>query len=135
MLHADHVGRSSEGLDATWLGGEFEHAVLTVKPGPGSYFQDVALYHRPSKTLLLCDAMLSVTEEPPPILTSDPEYVRALLFHARDARCQPRICKPVVLAVCTHASLVALPGETTQHETASTLCLVPRAEAHAPGAR
>lgn len=76
--------RSSEGLDATWLGGEFEHAVLTVKPGPGSYFQDVALYHRPSKTLLLCDAVLSVTEEPPPILTSDPEYVRALLFHARD---------------------------------------------------
>lgn len=34
--------RSSEGLDATWLGGEFEHAVLTVKPGPGSYFQDAA---------------------------------------------------------------------------------------------
>ncbi|EOD38128.1 hypothetical protein EMIHUDRAFT_200596 [Emiliania huxleyi CCMP1516] len=55
--------RSSEGLDATWLGGEFEHA-------------DVALYHRPSKTLLLCDAVLSVTEEPPPILTSDPEYAR-----------------------------------------------------------
>mmetsp|Transcript_16154 Transcript_16154/g.32402 ORF Transcript_16154/g.32402 Transcript_16154/m.32402 type:complete len:232 (-) Transcript_16154:322-1017(-) len=33
---------------------------------------------------MLCDALLAVTEEPPPILTSDPEYVRALLFHARD---------------------------------------------------
>ena len=74
--------RSSEGLDM-W-GGELEHEVLTVKPGPGSYFQDVAFVHKPSKTLLLCDALLAVTEEPPPILTSEPEYTRALLFHARD---------------------------------------------------
>lgn len=66
------------------FGEEFEHEVLTVKPGPGSFFQDVALFHKPSKTLLLCDALLAVTEEPPPILTSEPEYTRALLFHARD---------------------------------------------------
>ena len=76
--------RSSQGSDM-WAGGEFEHEVLTVKPGPGSYFQDVALYHKPSKTVLLCDALLAVTDEPPAILTSDPEYVRALLFHARAA--------------------------------------------------
>ena len=44
----------------------------------------MALFHKPSKTLLLCDALLAVTDEPPPILTSEPEYVRALLFHARD---------------------------------------------------
>ena len=75
--------RSSEGLDL-W-GGELEHEVLTVKPGPGSYFQDVAFVHKPSRTLLICDAILAVTEEPPPILTSEPEYLRALLFHARDA--------------------------------------------------
>ena len=74
--------RSSEGLDL-W-GGEFEHEVLTVKPGPGSFFQDVALYHKASRSVLLCDALLAVTDEPPPILTSDPEYTRALLFHARD---------------------------------------------------
>lgn len=65
-------------------GGEFEHEVLTIKPGPGSYFQDVAFVHKPSKTLLLCDALLAVTPDPPPILTSEPEYTRALLFHARD---------------------------------------------------
>ena len=75
--------RSSAGLDL-W-GGELEHEVLTVKPGPGSYFQDVAFVHKPSRTLLICDAILAVTEEPPPILTSEPEYLRALLFHARDA--------------------------------------------------
>lgn len=51
---------------------------------PGSYFQDVALFHKPSRTLLLCDALLAVTDEPPAILTSEPEYTRALLFHARD---------------------------------------------------
>jgi len=66
------------------LGSEFEHEVLTVKPGPGSYFQDVAIVHKPSRTLLLCDALLAVTEEPPEILTSEPEYTKALLFHARD---------------------------------------------------
>jgi len=33
---------------------------------------------------LLCDALLAVTEEPPEILTSEPEYTKALLFHARD---------------------------------------------------
>ena len=74
--------RSSEGQDL-WCD-EFEHEVLTVKPGPGSYFQDVALFHRPSRSLLLCDALLAVGEEPPPILTSEPEYTRALLFHARN---------------------------------------------------
>lgn len=75
--------RSSAGL-RLW-GGELEHEVLTVKPGPGSYFQDVAFVHKPSRTLLLCDALLAVTEEPPAILTSEPEYTKALLFHARDA--------------------------------------------------
>ncbi len=62
----------------------FKHEVLTVKPGPGSYFQDVALYHVKSKTLCVCDAVLSVTAEPPQILVAEPEYRRALLFHARD---------------------------------------------------
>lgn len=75
--------RSSEGLQELF-GPEFEHEVLTVKPGPGSFFQDVALFHKPSKTLLLCDALIAVNAEPPPILTSEPEYTRALLFHARD---------------------------------------------------
>lgn len=64
---------------------ELEHEVLTVKPGPASAYQDVAVLHRPSRTLLVCDAVFAATDEPPPILTSEPEYTRALLFHARDA--------------------------------------------------
>lgn len=66
------------------LSPELEHQVLTVKPGPGSMFQDVALFHRPSKCLMVCDAVLAVTNEPPAILTEEPEYTRALLFHARE---------------------------------------------------
>jgi len=76
--------RSSNGLGNAVFGAEFEFEVLTVKPGPGSYFQDVALLHKPSKTLLVTDVVLAVTEDPPEILTSEPEYVKALLFHARE---------------------------------------------------
>lgn len=66
--------------------GEIEHEVLTVKPGPGSLYQDVALLHRPSGTVLVCDAVFAVTDEPPRVLTEEDEYVRALLFHARDSK-------------------------------------------------
>ena len=33
---------------------------------------------------MLCDAIFAVNGEPPPILTKEKEYTRALLFHARD---------------------------------------------------
>ena len=68
------------------LGPEFEHAVLTVQPGPGSMYQDVALFHKPSRTLMVCDAVLAVTPDPPDILTAEPEYTTALLFHARESK-------------------------------------------------
>mmetsp|Transcript_3777 Transcript_3777/g.8279 ORF Transcript_3777/g.8279 Transcript_3777/m.8279 type:complete len:534 (-) Transcript_3777:11-1612(-) len=64
--------------------GQLEHEVLTVKPGIGSEFQEAAFYHKASDTLLLCDTIVAVSDEPPFILTEEPEYVRALLFHARD---------------------------------------------------
>ena len=60
----------------------FEHEVLTVKPGPGSYFQDVALYHKRSKTLCVCDAVLAVTAEPLP-----PPSTEAMLSGAVGAVC------------------------------------------------
>ena len=56
------------------------HVTLLFLPLP----KDAAFVHMPSKTLLLCDALFATTSEPPPILTSEPEYLRALLFHARD---------------------------------------------------
>jgi len=68
------------------FGDDFEHQVLTVKPGIGSMYQDVAMLHKPSKTLLVCDAIFAVNGTPPKILTEEEEYTRALLFHARDAK-------------------------------------------------
>jgi len=73
---------SSDGLGL--FDGEFDHAVLTAKASKESVYQEAAFYHKPSKTLLLCDAVISTGIDPPPILTSEPEYTRALLYHARD---------------------------------------------------
>lgn len=64
---------------------QFEHEVLTVKPGIGSEFQEAAFYHKPSNTLLLCDTIVAVDDNPPSILVDEEEYVKALLFHARDS--------------------------------------------------
>lgn len=65
-------------------GGDLEHEVVTVKPGIGSMYQDVALFHKSSETMLVCDAVFGVNGDPPKILQEEEEYVRALLFHARD---------------------------------------------------
>jgi len=78
---------SSQGL-GLW-NNEFHHEVLTTKPPQQSLlraysYQEAAFFHKPTKTLLLCDAILSIPSEPPEILTCCPEYIRALLFHARD---------------------------------------------------
>jgi len=84
--------KSSKGMSKEMWAGEFEHEVLTVNPGPvlpgREAYQDVAFVHKPSRTLLVCDSLFATTVEPPPILTSDPEYVRAMLFHARDSPTQ-----------------------------------------------
>lgn len=44
-------------------------------------FSETAFYHQSSKSLLVTDVVVSVTEEPPAIIQEDP---RALLFHSRD---------------------------------------------------
>lgn len=77
---------SDMNMNMNMWGGELEHEVLTVKPGIGSMFQDVALFHKQSQTMLICDAVFAVTEEPPKILTEEEEYTRALLFHARESK-------------------------------------------------
>jgi hypothetical protein len=62
------------------FGEEFDYAVLDIDLGRGS-FAEVAICHKPSGTLLVTDAVLSVSAEPPDIMQLDPY---PLLFHARE---------------------------------------------------
>jgi len=85
---------------AMW-GGEFDHEVLTTQPQEPSLlsvasFQEAAFFHKPTKTLLLCDSVQSISSEPPSILVSEPEYIRALLFHARDDPLELVVDSPAV---------------------------------------
>lgn len=59
---------------------EFDHAILEIDLGRGA-FGEVALLHRPSKTLLLTDTLVAVSDAPLEISQLDPY---PLLFHARD---------------------------------------------------
>jgi len=45
-------------------------------------FSETAFFHRMTKTLLITDVVISVTDTPPKIIQEDP---RAMLFHARDS--------------------------------------------------
>ena len=45
-------------------------------------FSETAFYHKSTKSLIVTDVVVSVTEEPPSIIQEDP---RALLFHSRDS--------------------------------------------------
>lgn len=49
-----------------------------------STFGEVALLHKSSKTLVVTDSVISIPEDPPELLL-DPEYRRALAYHAREA--------------------------------------------------
>jgi Domain of unknown function (DUF4336) len=60
---------------------EFDYAILgPIHLGLGP-FEEVALFHRASQTLLLTDTLVSVPEHPPEIVQLDPY---PLLFHAKD---------------------------------------------------
>lgn len=69
-------------LSPPWLD-EFDYEVL----GPLKFksvggFGETAIFHKRSRTLLITDAVIKVSDEPPPIIAEDP---RALIFHSRDA--------------------------------------------------
>ncbi|ABB56056.1 DUF4336 domain-containing protein [Synechococcus elongatus] len=60
---------------------EFEWARLgPIDLGPGP-FEEIALFHRPSRSLLLTDTLIAIQPEPPAIAQIDPW---PLLFHSRD---------------------------------------------------
>ena len=60
---------------------EFDYAILgPIDLGPGR-FEEVAFFHKRSRTLLVTDSVLAVPESPPEIVQLDPY---PLLFHAKD---------------------------------------------------
>jgi hypothetical protein len=73
---------------------EIEYEVL----GPFQFqsvggFSETAFFHKASKSLIVTDCVVSVTKDPPPIVSEDP---RALLFHARDYATEPIKDTPVM---------------------------------------
>ncbi|AFZ44014.1 hypothetical protein PCC7418_1846 [Halothece sp. PCC 7418] len=63
------------------FGETFDYAILgPIKLGLGS-FGEVALFHKPSRTALLTDSVISIPKTPPESVELDPY---PLLFHARD---------------------------------------------------
>lgn len=63
------------------FGKEFQYAILSpINLGLG-WFGEVAFFHKRSQTLLVTDTIVSIPENPPPIILLDPY---PLLFHARD---------------------------------------------------
>ncbi len=63
------------------FGDEFDYAILSLNLGLGT-FGEVALCHRRSQTLLLTDTLVSIPEDAPAIIATDPV---ALLYHAKDS--------------------------------------------------
>ena len=65
----------------TPFGDEFDYAMLgPISLGVGP-FAEVAFFHRASRSVLITDAILSVSETPPAMVNLEPT---ALLYHARD---------------------------------------------------
>jgi len=73
------------------FGDDFDYALLgPIRLGLGS-FEEVAFFHRSSRTLLVTDTLLAIPETPPEIVQLDPY---PLLFHARDRASDPMVDTP-----------------------------------------
>lgn len=59
---------------------QFDYAILGPI-GVGQPYEEVAFFHRRTRTLLVIDAVVSISEDPPAIVQLDPY---PLLFHAKD---------------------------------------------------
>jgi hypothetical protein len=60
---------------------EFDYAILGPIDLKLGWFEEVALFHRSSGTLLVTDTIVSLSEDPPAIIQEEPY---PLLFHAKD---------------------------------------------------
>ena len=71
---------------------EFDYAILGPIDLRLGWFEEVAFYHKPSRSLLVTDSIVSIPEEPPAIVQLEPY---PLLFHARDSAIEPIEDTPV----------------------------------------
>jgi hypothetical protein len=65
----------------TPLSEEFDYHILGPVSIGWGLFGEVALFHKPSRTLLVTDTLLALSEDAPPLLQDNPH---SLLFHARN---------------------------------------------------
>ena len=83
-LRPKPLPRSSTQGSVPWAD-DLEHVVLGPLKSRGGQapglFEDVALFHKPSRTLLITDLIQTAPSKIPEVVLNDP---RALLFHARD---------------------------------------------------
>lgn len=80
-LPAKRTSLLPEDSSKTPFANQFDYAILgPIQLGPGK-FAEVAFFHKRSHTLLACDSVVCVPEEPPDIVQLDPY---PLLFHAKD---------------------------------------------------
>ena len=70
----------------TPFGDEFDYAILGDIDLKLGQFEEVALLHRRSQTLLVTDSIVVIPEEPPEIIEQD---LFPLLFHARESALEP----------------------------------------------
>jgi hypothetical protein len=70
---------------------EFDYRMLGPIDLNLGQFGEVALFHRRSQTVLVTDTLISIPQEPPPILEIDPY---PLLFHAKDQARAPILDSP-----------------------------------------
>ena len=75
------VPRSIEEAPADWRQAGLDVATLGPIISRDGAFGETVLLHKPTKTLLVTDTALQITEEVPPIYDTDPA---PLLYHARD---------------------------------------------------
>ena len=73
------IPKSKEDAPAEWS--EFEFETLGPLISKDGAFGETVFFHKPTKTLLVTDTVLEVTDDVPKIFEEDP---KPLLFHARD---------------------------------------------------
>lgn len=68
--------------DATPWASELPWRTLGALEEKVGKFQEIVLFHQPTRALLVCDLLVSVSSKPPAVVAAND--LRALLFHARD---------------------------------------------------